>query len=74
MVDSVDHAQEYEQAERERHIRRARQSAACTSRLLCEVCDTPIPEARRIAIPGVALCITCQQRREQQQRHYRRDM
>ena len=73
MVDSVDHAQEYEQAERERHIRRARLSSTCASRLLCEACEAPIPEARRAAIPGVALCITCQQRREQQQRHYRKD-
>ena len=27
----------------------------------CEECGEPIPEARRKAIPGVRLCITCQQ-------------
>ncbi len=27
----------------------------------CADCDEPIPEARRVAIPGVKLCIECQQ-------------
>ncbi|WP_368541523.1 DksA/TraR family C4-type zinc finger protein [Enterobacter soli] len=27
----------------------------------CEECGEPIPEARRKAIPGVRLCIACQQ-------------
>ena len=27
----------------------------------CEECDAPIPEARRKAIPGVRLCVACQQ-------------
>lgn len=26
----------------------------------CAACDTPIPEARRLAIPGVRLCVACQ--------------
>jgi len=26
----------------------------------CEECDAAIPEARRKAVPGVRLCITCQ--------------
>ncbi len=26
----------------------------------CEECDSPIPEARRQAIPGVRLCVACQ--------------
>jgi len=26
----------------------------------CEECDGEIPEARRLAVPGVRLCITCQ--------------
>lgn len=26
----------------------------------CEECDEPIPERRRLAIPGVRLCIRCQ--------------
>lgn len=46
-------------------IRRAR------SRLLqgpglshCEGCDARIPEARRRAVPGVRLCISCQELRD----------
>jgi phage/conjugal plasmid C-4 type zinc finger TraR family protein len=27
----------------------------------CEECDTIIPEARRKAVPGVRLCIACQE-------------
>ena len=30
----------------------------------CEECGDPIPEARRKAIPGVRLCITCQQEKD----------
>jgi phage/conjugal plasmid C-4 type zinc finger TraR family protein len=34
------------------------------SRDLCAECDEPIPEARRKALPGVKLCIDCQQARD----------
>ncbi|MBD8874076.1 DksA/TraR family C4-type zinc finger protein [Rhodanobacter sp. DHB23] len=27
----------------------------------CEECNAPIPEARRLAVPGVRLCVACQQ-------------
>lgn len=27
----------------------------------CEECDAEIPEGRRVAIPGVRLCVTCQE-------------
>ncbi|MET0330927.1 MAG: DksA/TraR family C4-type zinc finger protein [Dyella sp.] len=27
----------------------------------CEACEAPIPEARRKAVPGVRLCVTCQE-------------
>lgn len=30
----------------------------------CAECDEPIPERRRAAIPGVKLCIDCQQERD----------
>lgn len=26
----------------------------------CECCAEPIPEARRVAVPGVRLCVDCQ--------------
>ena len=33
----------------------------------CEACDAVIPEARRIAIPGVRLCVGCQSALEKKQ-------
>jgi phage/conjugal plasmid C-4 type zinc finger TraR family protein len=33
----------------------------------CEECDAAIPEARRKAMPGVRLCITCQEAHDQAQ-------
>ncbi|QDP33267.1 TraR/DksA family transcriptional regulator [Klebsiella pneumoniae] len=71
MADAMDIAQQREQAERERLINNARSRIAAPSRFTCEVCDTPIPEARRIAIPGVAFCVTCQQIAELKSKHYR---
>jgi len=38
-----------------------------TSLTHCEECDEAIVEARRKAIPGVRLCITCQSELEKQQ-------
>lgn len=35
----------------------------------CEECGDPIPEARRKAIPGVRLCIACQQEKDSKMRH-----
>ncbi|WP_417227967.1 DksA/TraR family C4-type zinc finger protein [Amphritea sp.] len=33
----------------------------------CEECDGVIPEKRRLAIPGIRLCIQCQTKLEQQE-------
>ncbi len=33
----------------------------------CEECDGVIPEARRVAIPGVRFCVNCQSTLEKQQ-------
>lgn len=30
----------------------------------CEECDAPIPAARRKALPGVTLCVPCQEARD----------
>ncbi len=30
----------------------------------CVECEEPIPEARRAAVPGVKLCLDCQQERD----------
>ncbi len=31
----------------------------------CEDCEDPIPEARRRAVPGVRLCLACQEAHDQ---------
>jgi len=53
--------QEQIDASLEDEIERVRsQLAGGESATRCEECDAPIPEARRMAIPGVRLCIDCQ--------------
>ncbi|EME8859454.1 MULTISPECIES: TraR/DksA family transcriptional regulator [Enterobacter] len=71
MADFIDLAQAREQEDRERHINHARRRPASPSRFLCEDCEAPIPEARRMAVPGVALCFTCQEIEEMKNKHVR---
>lgn len=48
-------------------IKRARSKLPTgTSLKRCEECDAKIPEARRKAVPGVRLCVPCQQLRDQE--------
>ena len=34
----------------------------------CEECDAPIPAARRKAVPGVRLCVACQEGHDEENR------
>ncbi len=43
---------------------KARKALQGESLTHCAECEEPIPEARRDAIPGVKLCIDCQQDRD----------
>ena len=43
---------------------KARKTPQGQSLTHCAECEEPIPEKRRIAIPGVKLCIDCQQDRD----------
>ena len=43
---------------------KARRGPAGESLTHCAECEEEIPEARRVAIPGVKLCIDCQQERD----------
>ncbi|MCW4453681.1 DksA/TraR family C4-type zinc finger protein [Flavobacterium sp. MXW15] len=36
----------------------------------CEECGAPIPEARRKAIPGVRLCVACQEAQDREQAEF----
>ncbi|HSC83796.1 MAG TPA: DksA/TraR family C4-type zinc finger protein [Pseudomonas sp.] len=33
----------------------------------CEECAAPIPQARRLAVPGVRLCVACQSEHDKEQ-------
>lgn len=35
-------------------------------RTYCEECEKPIPHARRQAVPGVRLCVACQEEQEKE--------
>lgn len=43
---------------------KARRVPVGESAELCAECEEPIPEARRIALPGVKLCIDCVRERD----------
>lgn len=43
---------------------KARKTPQGQSLTHCAECEEPIPEKRRTAIPGVKLCIDCQQERD----------
>lgn len=45
-------------------MRAQRRSPVGDSLTHCADCDEPIPEARRAALPGVKLCLDCQQERD----------
>jgi phage/conjugal plasmid C-4 type zinc finger TraR family protein len=49
-------------------VERARRSLPHgESRRNCESCGCAIPEARRIAVPGVRLCVACQEAQDAEQ-------
>jgi len=43
---------------------KARKVPVGDSRTHCAECEEPIPEARRLALPGVKLCIECVRERD----------
>ena len=71
MADSMDLVQERVEEERQRHIHNARSVHVATSSFICESCGAPIPEARRIAVQGVATCVTCKEVLELKNQHYK---
>ena len=47
-----------------RVLRTSSKKATLVSAEFCAECGEPIPEARRLAVPGCRLCIDCQTERE----------
>lgn len=70
MADSMDLVQQRVEENLQRHIQNARARKPGTARVLCIDCDTPIPTARREAIPGVQCCVTCQEIAELKGKRY----
>lgn len=65
---ALDHAAAIEMADREKAIREVRarvRSGPSAEFCQDETCGEPIPEARRLAVPGCRYCIDCQARLEQ---------
>ena len=46
--------------------RARRQLPSGESLTRCEECDAEIPEARRLAVPGVRLCVVCQSAQDEE--------
>ncbi len=64
-MDDVDLASEHETLFRSRAISAAAGiTRGTTSALYCIDCEKPIPEARRIAVPGCERCVHCEQANE----------
>ena len=60
-MDVIDRAAEIEAAQRADALDEQRRAMPCgPSAESCCVCEEPIPEARRAAVPGVQTCIDCQ--------------
>lgn len=72
MKDQIDRANELAEKEREFALAKHQQKPTACSRLFCEDCDEPIPEARRQAITGCTRCRDCQEIYELQQKGYRK--
>lgn len=72
MSDDIDRAQAREEEMRSDALadrdRRAHGHAPRVSATTCLHCDTPIPEGRRLAVPGVQTCVECQTDIERQGR------
>ena len=60
MSDVADRANDLADLQRDQALKKVPRYAG-VSAAYCEDCDEPIPEARRTAIPGVTLCVVCQQ-------------
>lgn len=69
MMDEIDRDQEFNEQQLEAMITRARSvSGHSPSLLFCRQCEEAIPEKRRLLLPGISLCIDCQNERERKNR------
>lgn len=64
MADLADMAQAEQERLNARSAERLKRDHAPKALEFCAECGEPIPEARRLAVPGCRLCIECQTERE----------
>lgn len=64
MADLADMAQAEQERLNARSAERLTRDHAPKALEFCAECGEPIPEARRLAVPGCRLCIDCQTERE----------
>lgn len=65
MADVADIANDVAQERIQRILNSRPQQTNKVSAIHCEECGAAIPEARRLALPGVATCVHCQEINEQ---------
>lgn len=78
-MDQFDRAQELEMIERESALNLAKRRFAelktipgAETALDCLQCGNEIPEARRLALPGIMVCVDCQTINEDRKKQYAR--
>lgn len=64
----IDQASALEEMMREHAIQAHRINRDAVSATHCSQCDEKLPEARRKAYPGCAMCVSCQQDEEKRNR------
>lgn len=68
-MDIIDTAAEIEELQRNAALSAHRLNRNAVSAEYCEDCGDPIPEPRRVAVPGFQTCADCQERKERELKH-----
>lgn len=72
MSDIADQANDLAQEHLERILANRPAQSSIPSAVECVECGCDIPLARRMALPGVQLCISCKEDEDLKNKHYRR--
>jgi phage/conjugal plasmid C-4 type zinc finger TraR family protein len=64
MSDEIDRANDMAEFNLQVALANLAKPAGHVSFEFCDFCGNPIPEARRLAVPGVELCVDCQRDEE----------
>ena len=70
-MDHLDHVSETEQQILDMRLKAVTQDSTRPSARFCGECGNDIPEERRVALPGVQLCVGCKEVQEIKNRNYR---